>query len=174
MAPDTAAPDTATNEAPRTGASRAILIGAIVAGSVGGAAVGWLAIGPLLSPDSAAAADAHATHAAAQAEGEHAPASTAPILLNNLVLNPADSRGTRFLLVSVGLQLGPSATAEEFEKRETEVRDRVLQVLARKSIDDLVDVSRRDDFRREIAATVDSLLGAGQVRGVFFPQFVIQ
>ncbi|MHB1297427.1 MAG: flagellar basal body-associated FliL family protein [Gemmatimonadaceae bacterium] len=156
-----------TPAAPRK--SRAVLIGAIIAGAIGGSAVGVLAITPAMTKSTVAAATD-------STEGRAIPvdAGAPPVVLSNIVLNPADSRGTRFLLVSVGLRLRTAMAPGEFEKRETEVRDRVLQVLSTKSVDDLVDVSRRAGFRREIAASLDSLLGTGEVRDVYFPQFVIQ
>ncbi len=171
MSADTETAEATSTPAPRAG--KGVLIAAILAGSLGGSAAGAFAVAPLFAPSPASAATEVVVEDAAH-EGESASAATPPVVLNNLVLNPADSRGTRFLLVSVGLQLAPTLTPEAFEKRETEVRDRVLQVLATKTIDELVDVTRRNGFRTELAVALDSLLGANQVRGVFFPQFVIQ
>lgn len=147
------------------------MIGAIIAGAIGGSAVGVLAIAPAMTESIVAAAtDSTGGREVTRPVDAGAP----PVVLSNIVLNPADSRGTRFLLVSVGLRLRTVMAPGEFEKRETEVRDRVLQVLSTKSVDDLVDVSRRAGFRREIATSLDSLLGKGEVRDVYFPQFVIQ
>lgn len=174
MSADPETTDAPVPPTPRAGAG--ILFAAILAGSLGGSAAGAFAIAPLIAPppgDAATVVAAGGPEHAAEPAGSEA-STTPPVVLNNLVLNPADSRGTRFLLVSVGLQLAPTLTVETFTTRETEVRDRVLQVLATKTIDELVDVSRRDGFRTEVLATLDSLLGARQVRGVFFPQFVIQ
>lgn len=166
--------------APEAGAAKAkpnrmLVIGAVTVGSLAGMGAGVAAIGPMLVPPAAAAA----TDSAGTAAGEHgaAPdttASAAPIVLNNLVMNPAGSRGTRFLLVSVGFDFAPAMPAEEFEKRETEIRDRVIGVLSTKTVDELVDYTRRDGFRAEIQASLDSLLAGPKVRRVFFPQFVIQ
>jgi flagellar protein FliL len=173
MSQESPAPETA---APAAKPNRMLVIGAVAVGSLAGLGAGVAAIGPMLvSP--AAAAPAEGSHGGA--EGEHAAgadttASEAPIVLSNLVMNPAGSRGTRFLLVSVGFEFSPAIAAEEFEKRETEIRDRVIGVLSTKTVDELVDYTQRDSFRAEIQAALDTLLSGPKVRRVFFPQFVIQ
>lgn len=172
MSQESPAPETA---APAAKPNRMLVIGAVAVGSLAGLGAGVAAIGPMLvSP--AAAAPADSAHAGG--EGEEGAADTtaaeAPIVLGNLVMNPAGSRGTRFLLVSVGFDFSPAITAEEFEKRETEIRDRVIGVLSTKTVDELVDYTQRDVFRAEIQAALDTLLSGPKVRRVFFPQFVIQ
>lgn len=150
---------------------RGLLIGAIAAGAIIGGGAGVLALGPALS--AAPAPPGKVDTAAAAPVASKAP-TTAPVVLSNLVVNPAGSRGTRFLLASVGFEFAAPIAPEQFNLRETEIRDRILGVLATKTVDELVDVSRRDALRTEVAASVDSLIGAGRVRRVFFPQFVIQ
>lgn len=168
--------ETAAAPTPTPKSGRRLIIGALIAGSLGGSTIGALVVAPAITGPSAAAAAAESEPEtdAHGAPADSGAATAAPVLLNNLVLNPADSRGTRFLLVSVGLQLADAVTSEAFEARETEVRDRVLLVLGTKTIDQLVDMRARDAFRAEIADSVNALLGKHSVRNVYFPQFVIQ
>lgn len=166
----------ATPEAPKP--KKGALIAAVLVAAVAGSGAGVAVIGPMLAKPAAAAAPADGEHAPA-AEGEHAPAdsaapATAPVVLSNIVMNPAGSRGTRFLLVSVGFEFSPRVTDEEFANRETEIRDVVIGVLSAKTVDDLVDYTKRDGYRAEIATAIEALLAGPKVRRVFFPQFVIQ
>src|SRR5205085_488524 len=96
------------------------------------------------------------------------------VLLDNLVLNPAGSGGLRFLLVTVGLQLSSSVNSEAVKSRDAEVRDVVLRVFGTKRVEELSDIAMREGFKREISTALDALLGAHSVKGVYFPQFVIQ
>ncbi len=168
-------PATENAAAPAAKPKRMLVIGAVAIGSLAGLGAGVVAIGPAMAAPAAATADS-AAHSAEGGEGAtpDSASSTAPIVLSNLVMNPAGSRGTRFLLVSVGFEFNPAMSAEEFALRETEIRDRVIGVLSTKTVDDLVDYTRREGYRAEIVAALDSLLAGIKVRRVFFPQFVIQ
>lgn len=157
---------------PRRGSK---LIVFVAAGLLGGAALGAFVVGPrMAAPKSAADSTASAPEAHASEEGGERGAATGPNLLENLVVNPADSRGTRFLLVTIGLQMATPAADADVKARDAQVRDRVLQVLGAKTIDELVDIRGRDQIRHQIAVALDSLFGSGKVRAVFFPQFVVQ
>jgi flagellar basal body-associated protein FliL len=78
------------------------------------------------------------------------------------------------LLVTVGLRLSSSVNAEAFKARDAEVRDVILRVLGNKRVDGLADIGIRDALKQEITAALDALLGAPGVKGVYFPQFVLQ
>jgi flagellar FliL protein len=178
---DAPAPNETENsaDAPAPAKRSKTLIFAAVA-IVAGAVTGGLVLGPAMSPKSASATPAHDSSATsgdehgASASGEHGAKGLEPHMLESIVLNPAGSRGTRFLLLTVGVQLKDQAAADELGKRDVEARDRVLQVFGTKTVDELVDVARRAEFRAEMIASLDSLIGKGKVRAVFFPQFVIQ
>jgi flagellar basal body-associated protein FliL len=152
---------------------RSLRAGALIAaGLVGGLVVGTFAVGPALGARFAVAPTTDST----KTESSHAAPDSArsPYLISDIVLNPSDSRGTRFLLVSVGFQLSDAAADSVIKLRDAETRDRVIHVLGGKTLDELVDASRRDEFRREIMTALDSVLGPRRVRAVFFPQFVVQ
>ena len=160
---------------PKKAPKKGLLIGAIAGGALAGIGAGAFAFAPALSPTTATAAEAEpAAEGSTAGAADSAAVVTAPTVLTNLVVNPAGSRGTRFLLVSVGFEFVPALPDEEFARRETEIRDRVLAILSTKTIDELVDYTHRDAFRAEIKSIVDSTLGSPRVRRVFFPQFVIQ
>lgn len=94
-------------------------------------------------------------------------------MLANLVVNPANSGGVRFLVASLALDVSERA-ATLMAERDAEVRDLVLTVLAAKSVDELSDVASRDRIRSEIRLELNRMLGFDGVSRVFFPQFVIQ
>jgi flagellar FliL protein len=149
----------------------------IVAGVAIGGGLGALVLGPRIARARQVAADSTAKPKAADslAAGEHGAAAEAPVhLIDNLVLNPAGSGGTRFLLASVGLQTASAAANDIITKREVEARDVVLAVLGAKHVEDLAEIENRDRIKNELKAAMDSLFGPGVVRRIYFPQFVIQ
>ena len=158
----------------------------ILVGVLAGSASGMFVAGPMVAkkmhitaeaPKDSAAADsaAEAESAAAGAkEGGKEGAATTVHLIENLVLNPANSGGSRFLLVSVGLTMKSVGAAGMVKAQDAEVRDIVLRVLGSRSIDDLANVGNRDQLKKDILVAVDSLFRKQSVKSVYFPQFVIQ
>jgi flagellar basal body-associated protein FliL len=58
--------------------------------------------------------------------------------------------------------------------REAEVRDHILALLGKKTVEDLTDINARDLVKKEVLDTIAPLFPKGAVIRVFFPQFVIQ
>jgi len=164
-----------------------VLLGVAVGALVVGGALGATVIGPMVAKKMGkttpvvAAADSGAAHAA---EGEHAPAeggaegeaAAAPAvhLLDNLVLNPAGSGGSRFLLMSVAIEASDAAAVESFKTRDAELRDIVLTALGPKTVDELTDISKREQFKKEIQDALTEKFGKNLVKRLYFPQFVVQ
>lgn len=149
--------------------------GGLLLGVLGGIFV----IAPRLSHSSGARGGpvAAETVAAGQSQREHVVADGKPrpiYTIDNLVLNPAQSGGTRFLMLAVAFELSGADREAAMKARESEVRDTVLRILGEKTVAQLSEVSQRDTLKAQLQAAVGSKLGAGSVTQVFFPQFVIQ
>jgi len=162
--PEQEASDAAA-EPPKSGARIGALPIMIVVGLLAGGGLGAFATGPMLARRLAAPA-------AAPKKADEA----APLLhsIDNLVLNPAGTGGTRFLMVNATLQLRDAAAEQLVKDREAEVRDRIIDVLGKKTIDELSDIGRRDAIKRQVLNVVAPMFPRGAVMRVFFPQFVIQ
>ncbi|MBL8961399.1 MAG: flagellar basal body-associated FliL family protein [Gemmatimonadetes bacterium] len=110
-------------------------------------------------------------------EGE-APAGGNLHLIDNLVMNPAGSGGTRFLMLSTAIEFKDAAMVEAFKARDAEVRDLVLRVMGAKSVEQLTDMPTRELIRKEIGDSLAMLLPKASrkkaITRIFFPQFVIQ
>lgn len=101
-------------------------------------------------------------------------AGAAVYTLDNLVLNPAQSGGARFLLLTIAFELKSQATLEAMKARDAELRDAVLVTVGHRTVEQLADVGVRDTLKLELQAATKKLFRAGVVRRVYFPQFVIQ
>lgn len=151
----------------------------VALGVVGAGLGAWLG-GPLIAPmlagvlagggEPEAAGESGGGHGGGGGGGE-AEAATLPI--DDLVVNPAGSGGTRFLVAALALEASPEAQ-EALGLREAEARDLLLTVLASRTVEELSDVSFREEIRAEIAGALNHMLGFEGVHRVFFPQFVIQ
>ena len=181
MAEPAAAPENETSAEPAVVAAsgrKLALPLVIVAGLIVGGAAGALVLGPRIARARTLSKDAKSSVKPADSvvSGEHGSAlPDAPVhLIDNLVLNPAGSGGSRFLLASVGLQTTSAAANEIVTKREVEARDVVLAVLGAKHVEDLAEITNREKLKVELKNALDSLFGPGVVRRIYFPQFVIQ
>jgi len=94
--------------------------------------------------------------------------------VENLVLNPANSGGTRFLVATLALQVADSTASAGLAERDAEVRDAVLRVLGAKTVTELADMASRPALKQELVGAVDSVFGGATVSAVYLPQFVIQ
>jgi flagellar FliL protein len=130
-----------------------------------GAAVPALgAVGHAAEAD--AAADSTGTEGTKGAPSVH--------LLENLVLNPAGSGGSRFLLLSVAIETSSANTVTEFQARDAELRDIVLTALGSKTVDELTDISTREGIKAELLSAIGARFGKSVVKRLYFPQFVVQ
>lgn len=117
------------------------------------------------------------------AGGEHAPAeggggSANLHLVDNLVLNPSGSGGTRFLMLSAAIEFRESAMVDQFKARDAEVRDLVLRVVGARTVEQLSEMSLREQIRKEVTDSLAGLIPKKvrkrAITRVYFPQFVIQ
>ena len=176
-----------------------MLIGMVAVGLAIGGGTGAAFIGPMVAKkmgkDPAALVAAAKAHDDEGGDGEHADEggeeshaeedggkekkegegeAAAVHLLENLVLNPAGSGGSRFLLLSVAIEVGEAKAAESFKTRDAELRDIILTALGTKSTEELTDISRRESFKEEVVVAIKGRFGKKSVKSLYFPQFVVQ
>ena len=154
-----------TPPASKLGGKRGVLIMAF-AGIAAGAAAGLFGVGPVLAKRRSAVVEKPKAAAMADASVVHA--------IENLVLNPAGSGGTRFLMVTATFELRDGSVEQQMKDHDAEVRDHILALLGKKTVEELSDITLRDTMKQEILTGVSELFPKGAVRKVFFSQFVIQ
>lgn len=167
-----ATPAPAPAEAPAAPARgpKLIIVGAF-AGLLLGGAVGGLVIAPRLGNAQAE----EVVEVAADEHGSAEPAAAALVhQIENLVVNPASTNGARFLLVTTAIVVVDAASLEELKLRDAEIRDRIVDLLSGRTIDELADPSRREALKTDLATAIGALFEKGVVTRVLLPQFVIQ
>lgn len=188
--PDTTPPNAAA-PAPAGMKRRLPLLAALAGGLAVGAGTGAVVVGPVAAKALGFSTTADAASPAGDAGGHDAPAeddghggpaadsgagSDSPLVstLDNLVLNPAGSGGTRFLLLTVSMECASNAGLATLAARDAELRDVVLSTLSRKTVDELADVASRDSIKTELITALNGRFGKGTVLRVYFPQYVVQ
>ncbi len=94
--------------------------------------------------------------------------------IDDIVINPAGTGGTRFLSASFAFELESEATAKEFEARKALIRDALITILSSKTIAQLTDVKQKEITRYQIKKRISDILNTDELAGVFYTDFVLQ
>lgn len=95
-------------------------------------------------------------------------------MVNELIVNPAGTEGTRFLSASIGFETYSKHTLELMTKREHLVRDALITILGSKTIDQLSDPKQKEIIRFQIKKRTEQLLQVDDLAAVYFTQFILQ
>lgn len=158
------APAVAAPSANQVGGKKRIMIGAL-AGLLLGGAVGGFVIAPKMG---------HGPEAVVEAEPAEPSGPVSVHEIENLVVNPASTNGARFLLVTTAIVVKDAGAIEELAARDAEIRDRIVDLLSGRTIEELGDPARREALKTDLAAAIGALFPEGVVKRVLLPQFVIQ
>ncbi len=134
---------------------------------------------PLSLQNAAAISPAHATqtHATSPDVAEETaaePQEEFVFVIKDLIINPAGTNGQRYLLTTIGFNLSSEEARKEMEKKEMAVRDALNSILTSKTMEDLIDVSKRELLRQEIFQRGKELVKSGKLTSVYFSKYIIQ
>ncbi len=179
--PDAAAPDDAKGPGGGNKRPTKMLLPLVVAlMTIAGGAVGVMVIAPKLVANREAVQeglDAPNEAEGGDKEGEHggAKGEKGPIFkIDNLIVNPAGSQGSRFLMVSVAVETPDAKMEETLRHREAQIRDLVISLLEKQTMETLSSEGIRDELKAQLGDTISALVGTKKKLKVFLPQFVIQ
>ena len=185
MADEEQSQESKTDAAPAK-PKKLLLIGIIAGGLILGVLGGVFALGPMLakklggpataSAATASEAGAKSEHGEKGAHGEKTEKASSTVhMMENLVLNPAGSNGTRFLMVAVAAEVADEKVSEQLTARDAEMRDAILRLLGQRTVEQLADMQIREPMKRQLIDSLNARLGSKDaIKRVYFPQFVIQ
>jgi flagellar FliL protein len=94
--------------------------------------------------------------------------------LDTFIVNLADEGRSRYLRVSMDLELAESTDAGKLTERLSQVRDSILMILPSKQFDEIASMEGKIALRDEIIAKLNSLFANEVVTNIFFTEFVVQ
>lgn len=176
--------------APKKGGNKLILFGGIGLGAIViGVVLALFVIGPMMSSPEGDATDTSEIDAAHSGDGEQAEAkkpkkkkkkteegeeTTSIYAIENVVINPAGTGGSRFLSVSISFELESAELHKEFEVREAIIRDALITILSSKTVAQLTDAKQKEITRYQIKKRVSQLMETEELAGVYYTDFVLQ
>jgi flagellar protein FliL len=116
--------------------------------------------------------------AASEVKGSHEAASESGeqniYVVKDVIVNPAGTNGTRFLLTTIGFEVTTGEGKRELENKDVQVRDMLNSILTSKDLSALVNAEGREPLRQEISQKVGELIRKGSLTNVYFSKFIIQ
>lgn len=94
--------------------------------------------------------------------------------LEGLIVNPAETEGTRYLMISLGLEAPKADVFAEITRKDIVVRDTVLKVLGARTVSELSRVEARDQLKTDLRGAINGVLTEGEISRLYFTQFVLQ
>lgn len=104
-------------------------------------------------------------------EGEEA---NGRFMKESFTVNLKDSRGAHFAKVDVEIEVDDDFVKEELRKLTPRIRDFIVVTLSSKTYEQVESVDGRDFLREEIRNKINGYLTRGQIKAVYFTQFIIQ
>ncbi|NOX36590.1 MAG: flagellar basal body-associated FliL family protein [Calditrichaeota bacterium] len=130
-------------------------------------------------------ASAHSSSRSAEVSEEAAPADSGEDeeqereygvihQLEDIIVNPAESQGSQFLLINLAFEVKSEDDVELLKQREVIVRDILIQLLSGKTLLELDGPDDKELLRKEIIERVSKVLPKGHLYNVYFSNYIIQ
>jgi flagellar FliL protein len=95
---------------------------------------------------------------------------------NDILVNIRSEEGMEhYLKTNIVLELdSDEKTLTEVSKRIPQIRDLIINVLASKTKEKIIEKEGKDQVRSEIINSINQLMTRGKVRNIYFQDFIIQ
>lgn len=94
--------------------------------------------------------------------------------LDTFIVNLADEGGSRYLRVTMNLELKDKDAVALVQERLPMIRNGVLMLLPAKKYADISTVEGKDALRDELVAKLNGFLKPDSVANIYFTEFVVQ
>ena len=94
--------------------------------------------------------------------------------MNQYIVNLLSESGSRYLKVTLDVELSGEELAPEMDRKKSLVRDIIIRTLSAKTFEEVSTLKGKDRLKDEIVSKINEVLSDGQVRNIFFTDFVVQ
>jgi flagellar FliL protein len=107
-------------------------------------------------------------------EGNSKPVATEILKIDSMVVNLADPGGNRYVKVNTVLEFPKNKKLqEEIKEKEHQITESVLLTFRSKTAAEIQPLSKLDLVKQELMKNVNARLEHGQVKEVYFTEFII-
>jgi len=94
--------------------------------------------------------------------------------LDQFIVNLVSANANRYLKCKIDLELDSPDLQQEVDKKLPAIRDLIIRILSSKTVEEIQTAKGKEKLKEEIKRKVNSILTTGEVRHVYFTEFVIQ
>ena len=93
---------------------------------------------------------------------------------DTFIVNLADPSGSRYLRMTMDVEVDNNAVVEEMKTRQPQLRDMVITIVSNKTYEDISTTRGKLAIKEEIIRRFNLILKSGKVRNIYFTEFVVQ
>ena len=90
------------------------------------------------------------------------------------VVNLLSESGNRFLKVSIDLELSDAKLQPEMDHKKSLIRDIIIRTFSSKTFEEVSTLKGKDKLKEEVLDKINENLSDGQVKNIYFTDFVVQ
>lgn len=94
--------------------------------------------------------------------------------MKDFTVNLLNEGGRRYLRTKIDIEMNSENLMPELDKKNALVRDTIIQILSSKQIEEIATIDGKERLKDELVKAINRLLIDGQVKNVYFTNFVIQ
>lgn len=94
--------------------------------------------------------------------------------LDPFIVNLVSNNANRYLKCKIDLELDSPELQQEIDKKLPAIRDLIIRILSSKTVEEIQTAKGKQKLKEEIKRKINEILTTGEVRNVYFTEFVIQ
>lgn len=157
-----------------------IVIALLVVLLLGGGAAAFFLLGSHEEPAKAGTTETSQTDTKATADKKKSKKSTDHLTIGpmyplaSFTVNLLSESGNRYLKVVVDLELADPKMTIEMNNKKSLIRDIIIRTFSSKTFEEISTLKGKDKLKDEVLEKINESLSDGQVRNIYFTDFVVQ
>ncbi|MDB2562612.1 flagellar basal body-associated protein FliL [Sulfurimonas sp.] len=94
--------------------------------------------------------------------------------LDTFTVNLKSDAGRRYLKVTMSLELEGDELSLELDAKTAVLRDRIIRILSSKTLEEISSKKGKGKVSSQVMDTLNSMISDGEIKGIYFTEFVIQ
>ncbi|MCW8894913.1 MAG: flagellar basal body-associated protein FliL [Sulfurimonas sp.] len=94
--------------------------------------------------------------------------------LDGFTVNLKSDSGSRYLKVTISLELNGEELSIELDNKSPVIRDRIIRILTSKTLEEISSKKGKAKVSQQIMDTLNAMIVDGHIKGIYFTEFVIQ
>jgi flagellar FliL protein len=94
--------------------------------------------------------------------------------LDQFIVNLVSNSSSRYLKCKIDIELDAPELQQEVDKKLPAIRDLIIRILSSKTIEEIQTAKGKEKLKEEVKRKINEFLTSGEIKHVYFTEFVIQ